>query len=1406
MPLDQQRVLNALTRLNEPHTRPSAWEELSRLVPSLDAYSGNAFLSCLLATNAQFTLPCRTGAVRLYGVVAERLPHLLKSIAGKVVDSIVARARDKDGGRELRDTCAESLGLMLASDHASLPHMLRGVLPLLAEPNEHTQLAGLACVSGLLVRASAAVGDAAAAKIAVALLRLLGHCWIGAHAAALEASALLLDKCAASAAPHAPSFVNPCIQGTESREWATRRAAAMLLETLATEQQPAALAQARRLVPAVQALRHDKHKAVRDAAAQAAGALRGMGADAAGGGCGANLPAGRATSVQLRERIRVDRAAARQRAAASEAGGIVDDSDKFSVVSSEGRHSIASAPPRMSGAGAACQFAEGASCGAAWPSHRAATGDFPERQQWSRPAYAAADPPGIEAAGLAQHGRVSPDRAGTDSVDVPSRGGAGGVAAARRLRPGVHLGVGGRLDTIMSLADGDTDVGSESLGDDSRERLDGPLVGLGYNGQSLTHGARGTTNGTAEEVEDEMLPDGDSDTEPQPEPASHLDASAGLLDGSGGLSDAELRRSLRWVRSQLDQQLDASMVAWASDNEADPLPEARTGGHHRSDGGPGSDADCAGGFESDATLDGEDGEEEDSFERQIERLERGVAPPPPLRTFAANSARRRDSAAAAEAGADDGSAAAEMRTQPHALPHAQPHIQPPRAWPLGGRPRPAKPPVLVAPSQPGLPTASPYDERGVGTAQGPDQLRAELAQALRDGIAAEARARAAEVRLAQAMAESEAEAAAAAGREAEYRRAAEQASRRAAEAVQGREAALAAADGALETAAAAARAAEVATAARDAAMARADTVHARAATNGASGSSNKASGGVEAAAAEARALAAEAAARAAEAARTQAVAAAEAERSEVRRLTAALAVADERRRVAESEAAQALRQAEGAVAAAAKVSDASEAQRLAAQGREKAEARAASAETALAAVRAELSAAAEAAAAREAALARDAEQAALRVAAAEAAAAAKAEMATAARKQVSTLEASVASREVEAAALLTEARAAAAAAVERADSAEAAVTAAAAETSLARMELQKASGELASAMARAEAAESAAKEAAATEVASREAAAAAEARASQAVIAAGASASAAEQRAAEAVAALEASRERCDASDSARKEAEEGAQSARERVRLLEGELNRLSEERTQAAAQAAAASVAQLEERAESARAAAIAAEAAAGALAAAEQRASEADGRRDEVERQLTQAKAQLTRAEAEARGHATRAARLEAAQQTAEAMAREAALASAEQLDRLGERLAEIEAHRASVELERNAAEERAAAAEQQAAALSTQLGMAHGVAGVETEKRRAAQDELALLRAQVAHDAEMRAQAEAERVAAAIAASRPGAGKGVNKPRVEKAPIVQTQFQLHGLGKAPPAAAARRATSAQQAPRR
>ena len=672
--LDKQRVLAALTRLNEAHTRGSSWEELSRLVTALDAYSISTFLSCLHATNAQFTLPCRTGAVRLYGVVAERHPDLLKANAQRIVESTVARARDRDGGRELREACAEALGLLVAHERAAVAHALRGVLPMLAEPSEISQLGGLACIIGLLSHAGSRLSDAAAAKIAVALLRLLGHCCASSHAPALEAAAALLERCAAAASVHAPSFVNPCIRGAESDEWAARRAAAMLLQSLATHQQPSALAQARRLVPAVQMLRHDKHRAVREAAALAAAALSGL---SSGGGdlpAGANLPRERATSVHLRERIRQDRLAARKRMGAK---GV--DCDEVSVVSSEGGKTAASAPPRV--------------CSTATTEPRGAAG---AADSIGRPRSAYSTSQSAMAGGH-------------------YRGHSGGKAAGsgywvvEPLPPGAAKSH--QLDTIQSLAEAAAD---ESDGqEEPREEGHGCATRGGHAGRNSS-------------------------------------SMAAILDASGGMSGAELRASLRWVRSRLDRKLGESMMAWASDGGADENDATADE--------VASDATVEGGEE----LDEEDVEEAGAgFEEQIRRLE--------------------DS---------------QERGEPPLALH--PHHDPATAG-------------AISHAQ----SAARLDHGA--TSQELGRLRDELAEALRDGLALEARSKAAEAAL---HAVEEARAAQAAAAELAHQEAAD-ATARAEEAEAGREAALEAADGALATATAAAREAEEAAAARVAAAATA---------------------------------------------------------------------------------------------------------------------------------------------------------------------------------------------------------------------------------------------------------------------------------------------------------------------------------------------------------------------------------------------------------------------------------------------------------------------------------------------------------------------------------------------------------------------------------------------------------
>ena len=100
----KQAVLTSLNKLSENHTRQKAWEELTGYADRLDYHSLPGFLQCLHNTTAQHTVACRKGAVRMYGHLAGLHADLLAPHLPRIADAIVARLREKDATRELRET------------------------------------------------------------------------------------------------------------------------------------------------------------------------------------------------------------------------------------------------------------------------------------------------------------------------------------------------------------------------------------------------------------------------------------------------------------------------------------------------------------------------------------------------------------------------------------------------------------------------------------------------------------------------------------------------------------------------------------------------------------------------------------------------------------------------------------------------------------------------------------------------------------------------------------------------------------------------------------------------------------------------------------------------------------------------------------------------------------------------------------------------------------------------------------------------------------------------------------------------------------------------------------------------------------------------------------------------------
>ena len=274
-PSDKQAVLQSLNRLSDNHTRKKAWDELTARADRLDGHTIGPFLLCLHNTTAQHTLPCRCGAVRMYAHLAGIQPTLLPPHLPRIADVLVARLKDKDATRELREACAAAAAALVTEldQESTFAALLRPLLPLLTEPSEPHQIGAAVCL-GAAISAAGELGDALTQKVAAPLLKTLGHPMVGSHAVLLDAATSLVSRSPYSTRSLAPALLSAALAGASSAEWSARRSAAELLRAFAVAHVEAAVGGRGRLMPALQLLRADKNKSVRESALEALAAAR----------------------------------------------------------------------------------------------------------------------------------------------------------------------------------------------------------------------------------------------------------------------------------------------------------------------------------------------------------------------------------------------------------------------------------------------------------------------------------------------------------------------------------------------------------------------------------------------------------------------------------------------------------------------------------------------------------------------------------------------------------------------------------------------------------------------------------------------------------------------------------------------------------------------------------------------------------------------------------------------------------------------------------------------------------------------------------------------------------------------------------------------------------------------------
>ncbi|KAJ1629412.1 armadillo-type protein [Pavlovales sp. CCMP2436] len=270
-PLLKQQLLAALSRLEDRATQPTTWVELCALARDAHADDLPTFIDVLTKTNMHHSQLARREAVRLLGVLGGAHACALSAHTPRVVGALLARVRDKESGKEVREAVVHTFGELVG---LLLPHLgtvapfFSPLLLALGEQVEASQTTAAACLSAAL-RAAGPLGDDIAARLHGALLRLLHHGTLGAQPQLLAATGAFLAASGGSARPYAPSLALPLVAACAASEFATRKAAAEQIGVALAAHAKSLGAQQARMLGALVALKADKSNVVRSAAVRA---------------------------------------------------------------------------------------------------------------------------------------------------------------------------------------------------------------------------------------------------------------------------------------------------------------------------------------------------------------------------------------------------------------------------------------------------------------------------------------------------------------------------------------------------------------------------------------------------------------------------------------------------------------------------------------------------------------------------------------------------------------------------------------------------------------------------------------------------------------------------------------------------------------------------------------------------------------------------------------------------------------------------------------------------------------------------------------------------------------------------------------------------------------------------------
>ncbi|KAI5059078.1 hypothetical protein GOP47_0025397 [Adiantum capillus-veneris] len=277
----KQRILCALNKLADRDTQHIAVEDLERIAETLTPEGISLCLSCLYDTDSQQKPTVRKECVRMFGTLASLHDDLLAPHMSKIVINIVKRLRDPDSS--IRDACVDAMGTLAAKVSAgsssggectavtafsgALGVFAKPLFDVLNEQSRSVQAGAAMCLAGVIDNLKDPP-TASLQRLCPRIIKLLNSPTFTAKAALLSVIASIVQA-GGTTSYQCLAMVMACVQEClKSTDWATRKAAAETLASMASAVGPSLGTFKSPVLEALEACRFDKVKPVRDMVVQ----------------------------------------------------------------------------------------------------------------------------------------------------------------------------------------------------------------------------------------------------------------------------------------------------------------------------------------------------------------------------------------------------------------------------------------------------------------------------------------------------------------------------------------------------------------------------------------------------------------------------------------------------------------------------------------------------------------------------------------------------------------------------------------------------------------------------------------------------------------------------------------------------------------------------------------------------------------------------------------------------------------------------------------------------------------------------------------------------------------------------------------------------------------------------------